>query len=101
MKEVTEQDLLNLKSKIENSKTKSAELTGSQKHLMKELKGDWNCDSVKEADKKIEEIGKEIDQLDKSIQKGINDLKTKYNFEDESTITKNQPRAEEGAAKRD
>jgi len=86
MKEITEQDLLDLKKKIEESKTKSAELTGSQKHLMKDLKEDWNCDNVNQADKKIIEMDSEIEKLEKSIEKGIEELKTKYDFQNESAI---------------
>ena len=87
MESITEQVLLDLKKKIEESKTKSAELTGSQKHLMKTLKEDWNCDDIEQADVKIAKMDNDIEELDESIEKGIKELKTKYDFENESIIT--------------
>lgn len=79
-KTVTKQDLLDLKDKIEDAKNKRAELTGTNKHLLEQLKEDWNCSSIKQALKKEESIDKEIDKLEHSKSKGIQELKQKYDF---------------------
>lgn len=73
-----EQDLLNLKKKVEESKQKVSELRGHQNALMKQLKDDWKCKSVENAEKKLKSMKTEIERLDESIEEGIKEIEEKY-----------------------
>jgi len=73
-----EQELLELKEKIDKAKEKSSELKGELKSLMKELKDDWQCDTTDQAEKKIEEMENEITILNDKIKKGVEKLEEKY-----------------------
>ena len=75
---MTTQDLLRLQKKVEDSKQTVSELKGQQTALMKQLKDDWNCKSVEEAEEKLKSINSEIDKLTTSIEKGIEELEEKY-----------------------
>ena len=75
------EDLIKLKKQIDTAKTKVSELKGRQQHLMEQLKKDWKCSTVEDAKQKAEEMEAEITKLDKQIEKGIKELKEKYEFE--------------------
>ncbi len=75
---MNEQQLLDLKHQIDEAKTNATELTGQQKSLMDRLKKDWNCTTVEQAEKKVEELETEITQLNTSIDKGVKELEEKY-----------------------
>lgn len=78
---MTENELLDLKKQIEEAKTQVAELEGTRKHLMKELKDDWGCGSVEEAEKKLNTMESDLDKLRDKINKGIEELTEKYDLE--------------------
>lgn len=78
---MNEHDLLELKEKIETAKTKVAELKGSEKQLMKDLKVDWECITIDEAEKKVSKMEKEIETLNQQIKDGTAELEEKYNIE--------------------
>lgn len=78
---MNQQDLLDLKEKIDKAKAKVSELKGSQKHLMKELKDDWDCATIPAAEKKVEKIKDEIKQLTEKINQGVEELEEKYDVE--------------------
>jgi len=73
-----QQDLLELKEKIDKAKEKSSELKGELKSLTKELKDDWQCDTIKEAEKKIETMESEITVLNEKINTGVTKLEEEY-----------------------
>ncbi len=79
---MTEQDLLDLKKKVDEAKSKVSELTGHKAALMRQLEDDWECSTVDEAEKKIRVQSKELDKLDQLIEEKIEKLKTKYNIEE-------------------
>lgn len=54
---------------------------GTRKHLMKELKDDWECGSVEEAEKKLNTMESDLDKLREKIDKGIEELTEKYDLE--------------------
>jgi vacuolar-type H+-ATPase subunit D/Vma8 len=76
---MTEQDLLRLKQKIDDANRQRSELKGHQSALMKQLKDDWNCSSVEEAEKLMTKMDKEIAALNNSIETGLKELEEKYN----------------------
>lgn len=75
---LTEQDLLDKKSEITEAKTKLAELKGSEKTLMTQLKKDWKCSNLSQAKKKITDFKSEADKLDIEIEIATEKLEEKY-----------------------
>jgi len=75
---MNEQELLDLKQQIKEAGDKATELKGQQKSLMSQLKKDWNCDTTEQAEKKVEELGKEITQLNTKINEGVKELEENY-----------------------
>jgi F0F1-type ATP synthase membrane subunit b/b' len=75
---MTEQDLLKLKQKIDDAKQQSSELKGQQTALMKQLKDDWKCSSIEEAEKLMEKMDKEIKTLNEKIETGLEELEVYY-----------------------
>ena len=78
---MTEQKLLDLKDQVEEAKEKVSELKGQQNALSKQLKDDWDCSSVANAEIKLKSMEAAITLLDKKIEKGVQELKEKYNIE--------------------
>ena len=76
---MNEVELVRLKQRIEDAKASTAELKGQQNALMKQLKNDWKCDSVAEAEKLMAKMEKELDALNKQIETGLKELEEKYN----------------------
>jgi len=81
MKKLNEQDLLDLKKDIDEAKTKKSELMGQKNALMSQLKNDWECKTVEDAQKKLKIMGEEIEDIEDKIEKGVTDLQEKYNVE--------------------
>lgn len=71
-------ELLELKDKIEKGKTRLNELIGQKKQLMKQLEEQFNCNSIEEAENKLEKQKIEIEQLDEEIAENENTLRNKY-----------------------
>lgn len=80
---MTEKELLQLKSKIDQAKTKLAELSGEKQALLRQLKENWNCASVKEAEVLLEEKQMILKKLTAQIDADIQILEEKY-FTNES-----------------
>lgn len=78
---MTEKQLLNLKNEINEAKTKVSELTGEKQALLRQLKEEYGCKTIDEAQKKLKSLQKEIEKLEESIEQGIEELETKYDFE--------------------
>ena len=74
---LTENELLEYKKNIDDSKTKIAELKGQQKMILKQLKESFDCSTIKEAEEKIAEYEKTIDILCKRIKKETERLEEK------------------------
>jgi hypothetical protein len=75
---MTEQDLLKLKQKIDDAKRQTSELKGHKTALMNQLKTDWKCNTVEEAEKLMTKMDKEITTLNDTIEKGLKELGEKY-----------------------
>jgi hypothetical protein len=75
---MTEQELLKLKKQVDEAKTKVSELNGHKTALLKQLKDDWKCNSIEDAEKKLKLMNKEIDNISQQIETGIEELETKY-----------------------
>lgn len=78
---MAEIDLLELKQKIEEKKEELNRTKGKLDYLKKELKKTWKCDTLEQAEKKLQEMKKKIDKLEESLEKGIEQLEEKYGSE--------------------
>ena len=74
----TTEKLLELKQDIDNAKTEIAKLEGKKEALMTELKDQWKCTTIKQAEKKLKGLEKEAGELGKQIEKGVTKLEEKY-----------------------
>lgn len=72
------EELLELQKKIESSKNRANQLQGRQSQLLKQLQTEFNCNSVEDGEKLLEEMQKEITTLESQIDTGIKELKEKY-----------------------
>lgn len=70
--------LIEIKEQIETGKAKIAEYTGQKKYLMDELKNTWGCTTIPAAEKKLTDIGHEIEKLTKSMEENLAELERKY-----------------------
>ena len=73
-KQVSERDLLNMKEEIEQAKVKVNQLEGHKSALMKQLLDEWKCKTVKEAEKKLEELKTQLSSISSEIAEGIKKL---------------------------
>jgi predicted nuclease with TOPRIM domain len=76
---MNEVELLKLKGKIDEAKSKASELQGQKDYLLKELKTNWKCTDVEEAETKLEEINETISDLDEQIKDGLVKLEKQIN----------------------
>ena len=76
---MTEKELLELKDKVDKAKQVVSELTGQKNALLKQLKDDWQCKTIDEAETKLTKMDKDIDILEKKIENGVQELEEKYN----------------------
>ena len=74
------QKLLNMKKEIQKKEKEESELTGRITELESRLKKDFGCYSLKEADRKLDNMTK--DETDKQglLSKGIADLEKQYEW---------------------
>ena len=79
---LSEKELLELKDKVDEAKQVVSELTGQRNALLKQLKDDWGCKTIEEAETKLAKMDKDIDALEKKIEKGVTELNDKYNGND-------------------
>ncbi len=73
-----EEDLLDLKRDIDEAKTKVAELNGQVTALLRQLKEEWKCSSIQEAEEKLRKLDLKITSIQKEIDKGCAELEEKY-----------------------
>jgi predicted nucleic acid-binding Zn-ribbon protein len=77
-KTLTEEDLLDLKKDIDTAKTNTAQLEGQKKELMKQLKENWDCETIAEAEKKLKKLQTKYKETEEQIADGIAELQEKY-----------------------
>ena len=70
--------LLQLKQDIDAAKLKAAGYEGQLKGLMKDLKDNWGCTTIAQAEKKVKALEKEVTDLSGKISKGVAELEEKY-----------------------
>ena len=75
---MTEKDLLRLKRDIDEAKNTLAELTGQKVTLTKQLKEEWECSTIEEAETILKKTQDEIEEIQEDIDSGISELEETY-----------------------
>lgn len=75
---MNEQDLFTLKQKVDAAKSELAELKGTKKTLLSQLKEQFNCSSLKGAEDKYKKDTEEVHTLRENITKSIDAIYKKY-----------------------
>ena len=75
---MTEQDLLNLKKDIDEAKKEILQLEGQKKALMTQLKEDWDCTTLEQAEKKLKGMQRKLTTFNEEIEQGLEEIKEKY-----------------------
>jgi glutamine synthetase type III len=83
MKTLDEEGLLDLKKQIEKSKSKISELTGQKTALLNQLKNDWDCNSIEDAESKLAAMKKSIAKLGEQISTATEELEGKLKEEED------------------
>lgn len=75
-----EKKLLNMKAEIETAKNESSKLEGQIETLQNNLKNDYGCDDIEQAETKMESMGTEIDKLNNELETGVKELEEKHDW---------------------
>ena len=75
---MTEKDLLRLKKDIDEAKNTLAELNGQKGTLTKQLKENWDCSTIEEAEKVLKKMQIEIEKIQEDMDSGISELEEIY-----------------------
>lgn len=75
---LTENQLLRKKKEIEETKTEISELKGQQKVFSKQLKEDWECNTLEDAKKKLTGLKIEVETINKQIEEKTEALEEVY-----------------------
>ena len=73
-----EQRLMELKTEIDKCQQEVSKLEGQKDLLNKQLKEDWKCDTIEEAQEMITKLKKQVDTLSNEIDTGIEEIESKY-----------------------
>jgi predicted nucleic acid-binding Zn-ribbon protein len=74
-----QEELLQLKNKIEKLKVDNAEKKGRRKQLVSDLKNKWGCGSLKEAKNKLKKMEHEIKTVGEDISKRVEEIEEELN----------------------
>jgi len=78
--------LLQLKQDIDEAKLKAAGLEGQLKGHMKDLKDNWKCTTIAQAEKKVKDLEKEVLELSDKVDKGMAELEERYEISGDTLI---------------
>lgn len=76
---MNERDLLKLKDRIDKAKAKVSELVGRKDYLFQELKKQWKCNSIEDAQALVKTLESDIEKLDKQIDNKTSALEERLN----------------------
>jgi uncharacterized phage infection (PIP) family protein YhgE len=68
---IDEKQLWQLKTRIDQAKVKANELQGRRDLLLQQLKDNWDCGSLQEAEKKVKQMTVEINEINAQLANGI------------------------------
>ena len=72
--------LLKIKNQIDEAKSKQSEITGQIKSITSQMKQKFEVSDLKEAEKKLEKMGIELDTQETEFEKGMKDLEEAYEW---------------------
>lgn len=73
--------LLEIKSQIDEAKSKQSEVTGQMKSVDDQMKQRFNVETLPAAEKELDGIGKELDEQETEFKKGQEELENAYDWE--------------------
>ena len=73
--------LLELQAKIEETKTNISRLGGKKEQLQSQLKKDWGCETVDDAEKKLAKFQGKITEYSTQITESTAKLEEEYDFD--------------------
>lgn len=68
------EELIELQEEIEERKTQKAQLEGEKNAIGKQLKEDWGCKNLKQAEALIEEKESAVAKLEEELEEGLEEL---------------------------
>lgn len=71
---LSKQQLLDLQEEVQTAKTNASELKGQQTATLTQLKADFECKTIEEAEEKLATMDATILTLSKKIEKGSTEL---------------------------
>lgn len=77
---MNERQLLELKEDIEKAKQEISELKGQKKGLMKQLKEDWGCETLEQAQEQLESFKEKQENTRVKIDDKMQTLVNKYDL---------------------
>lgn len=75
-------DFTALKAKIEDAKTRRARSEGAFQEGLKRLKSEFQCDSLEDADKKLQSLQKEIDADEVKLADMLKEIESSVKWEE-------------------
>jgi len=75
---MTEKELLRLKEEIDEAKEKFLQFKGQREALIQQLKDNWGCSSIEDANKLLSEMSEEVESINSEIIDGITKLEQQY-----------------------
>lgn len=74
----TEKELIELKDKVEDAKLKKASLQGQIDTLMNQIKTEFNCSDINNANERLKVLFSERDAIYVKIKEGVEKIELKY-----------------------
>lgn len=74
--------LMKMKERVSDAKAAVSRLEGKLESMYEVLENDFGCDTVDEADKKLRDTIKRLDEKEDLLKKGIEELEDKHIWEE-------------------
>jgi len=75
---MTEHELLQLKEEIDEAKELQSKLEGQREALLQQLKEEYGCSTIKQAEKLLAKMESDIGTMSDEIQDGLDKLEKEY-----------------------
>jgi predicted transcriptional regulator len=69
-----ESELLELKQEFPQIRQEASELKGENKSILKQIKNEWGCKSIKEVKALVKKLEKENTTIERDIKEGLEEL---------------------------
>ena len=81
---LSKQQLLDLQEEISDAKSATSELKGQQTAILSQFKNEHDCNTIEEAEEKIESMDKNISIIDKKIKRTSVELEKQLEEKEEA-----------------